>query len=81
MNLSVTPFIGANYKQFNMKGCRITFNESYKANEEIYFFDNGNENKCTFYENEFTKDFDSPKIALPSSSIVNGVYHEEGVTV
>ena len=81
MNLSVTPFIGVNYKQFNMKGCRITFNESYKANEEIYFFDNGNENKCTFYENEFTKDFDSPKITLPPSSIVNDVYYEEGVTV
>lgn len=81
MNLSATPFVAANYAQFNMNNCKIIFNESYKSNEKIFFFDNGHSNMGTFNNNEFVKEFEYPKILLPSSdnNTINGEKIEEVV--
>ena len=79
MNLSITPFVGINYKHFVMSNCEITFNESYQG-DNTTFFRNGY-GTYNFENNKFIKGFDSPKITLPSSSTVNDVYYEEGVTI
>lgn len=62
MNISCTPFVYANYKEFNLINCEITFNESYKSDENIEVFNTGN-----FINNIYYKDFDFPKISIPKS--------------
>ena len=79
MNLSATPFVGINYSDFVMSNCEITFNESYQG-DNTTFFRNGY-GTYNFENNKFIKGFDNPKITLPSSSTVNDVYYEEGVTI
>ena len=79
MNLSATPFVAINYSEFVMSNCEITFNESYQG-DNTTFFRNGY-GTYSFENNKFYKSFDNPKIVLPSSSTVNDVYYEEGVTV
>ena len=79
MNLSTTPFVAINYGEFVMSNCEITFNESYQG-DNTTFFRNGY-GTYNFENNKFYKSFDNPKIVLPSSSTVNDVYYEEGITI
>lgn len=80
MNLATTPFVSVNYGSFIMSNCNIQFNESFKEDTTINFFKNGY-GTYEFIDNVFVKEFDIPKIKLPSSSTVNGIYYEDSVIV
>ena len=73
MNLACTPFVQANYKVFNLQNCIITFNNSYYSTATISIFNTGN-----FDNNKFYKNFDYPKVKLPSST--NSTINDESFT-
>lgn len=78
MNLSVTKFVWANYKTFNLTNNEITFNQSCTETSIVRVFV-GN----TFDGNNFYKDFDNPKVTLPTStnSTINGQAFTTSTTV
>lgn len=78
MDLSCTPFVQANYKVFNLQSCTITFNNSYNSTSTISVFNTGN-----FDNNKFYKNFDYPKVKLPSStnSTINDVPFTNSIIV
>ena len=82
LNLSVTSFVGANYKSFYMNNCTITFNEYYKSETTVNFFKQNSGNGY-FDNNKFYKSFSSPLIALPSStnSTANNIPFTNSITI
>lgn len=82
MNLSCTPFVALNYKDFYMSNCTITFNHFLKTTNTMKFYNNvyGTAN---FDSNTFYKDFSDPKITLPTStnSIANDAPFTTSITI
>ena len=84
LNVSCTPFVLTNYGLTTIKDCEIIFNESYKSDETINFFNYGRtDGKATFDGNNFYKNFEYPKVRLieSSNSQANGEPFTENIII